>query len=351
VTAIAPTPASRTLPEPAREPEPRIEWRASTAFLVAHAIPLLAFVTGVSTRAAVLFAVLFFSRIFFVTGAYHRYFSHRSFRAGRVVQFLLAFGGTTAAQKGPLWWAAHHRRHHRESDTDGDVHSPRRGFWWSHVGWILSDRWKETDLDLVPDLARYPELRFLNRFDWIGPWTVGIASFLIAGWSGLVFGFFGSTVLLWHSTFSINSLAHVWGTRRFATDDTSRNNLFLALLTGGEGWHNNHHHHPVSARQGFTWWEVDTTWYALRGLAALGLVQDLKRPTARALQTDRLAAGTFDRGMYRDRVDRAARIAAAAVPTTADAEIARARVTRCLDDARAAAVDYRRAERTATVSR
>jgi stearoyl-CoA desaturase (Delta-9 desaturase) len=261
----------------------RVNWRSSIPFIGLHLIPLLAIFTGISRTAVVLFLVTYLGRMFAITAGYHRYFSHRSFRLGRVAQFLLAFAGTTAAQKGPLWWAGHHRVHHRYADTDADIHSPKRGFWWSQVGWILCDKYGATQHDEIKDFARYPELRFLNKYDWIGPWSLGVACYLIGGWSGLVVGFFASTILLWHSTFFVNSLAHVFGRRVYATTDTSRNSLLLALITGGEGWHNNHHRYPSSARQGFRWWQVDTTYYGLRALALVGIVRDLRRPPARVL--------------------------------------------------------------------
>jgi stearoyl-CoA desaturase (delta-9 desaturase) len=204
------------------------------------------------------------------------------------MQFVLAFGGLTAVQKGPLWWAANHRAHHRYADTERDPHTPLRGFWWSHIGWLLSGEYGATDYEAIEDFAKYPELRFLNRHDWIGPWALGVASFLIGGWSGLFIGFFGSTVLLWHATFAVNSFAHVFGRRRYETNDLSRNSLGVALLTGGEGWHNNHHHYPKSARQGFFWWEIDVTYGVLRVLAGLGLVRDLRQPTAASLDARRV---------------------------------------------------------------
>ena len=277
----------------------RVNWRTSAPFLGFHLLPLLAVFTGVTVRAVVMCAVLYVVRMFFVTAGYHRYFAHRSYRVGRAVQFLLAFGGTMALQKGPLWWAAHHRAHHRYADTERDVHTPLKGFWHSHVGWIMADRWSDTDMEAIGDFAKFPELRFLNRHDWIGPWMLGIASFLVGGWSGLVVGFFASTVLLWHGTFAVNSLAHVFGRRRYATGDTSRNSLLIALFTGGEGWHNNHHHFPVSARQGFFWWEVDPTYYVLRAMSFAGLVHDLRRPPATVLAGPRVASGSFDEGMFR----------------------------------------------------
>jgi stearoyl-CoA desaturase (delta-9 desaturase) len=264
-----------------------VNWRTSTAFIIVHLLPLLAIFTGVTWKAVILCAVLFYVRMFALTGGYHRYFSHKSYRLARVPQFILAFIGTTAAQKGPLWWAGHHRAHHKFTDREGDPHSPRDGVFWSHVGWILCDKYNKTDTEAMKDFARYPELRFLDKHDWIGPWALGVASYLIAGWSGLVIGFFLSTVLLWHGTFVVNSWTHIFGRRRYATTDTSKNSWLVALFTGGEGWHNNHHHYPASAKQGFFWWEYDLTYYHLKLLSWLGIVKGLRTPPPRALYAHR----------------------------------------------------------------
>jgi stearoyl-CoA desaturase (delta-9 desaturase) len=287
-------------------------WLSAIPFLLVHLIPFLAFFVTITWQDWVLCAVLYVGRMFLITAGYHRYFAHRSYKMGRVPQFLTALGATTAAQKGPLWWAGHHRIHHRFTDTDRDIHSPRDGFWWSHVGWILSNRYKDTDESAIRDFAAYPELRLLDRFHWVGPWILGLVCLLIGGWGGLIIGFFLSTVLLWHGTFIVNSLAHVFGRRRFATPDTSRNSLFIALVTGGEGWHNNHHYLPASARQGLMWWEIDTTWYVLRALAALHIVSDVKRPPSRLLTQSRVGDGAFDIGMFRSYWERAARLAGSA---------------------------------------
>ena len=294
---------SRTFP---RVEQDRPNWPRSVPFLAFHLVPLLAIWTGVSLRAVVLAVASYIVRMFFITGGYHRYFSHRSFKAPRLVQAFLAFGGTTALQKGPLWWAAHHRAHHRFSDTVDDVHSPLMGFWHSHMGWIMSDRHKGTDLNAVKDLARFPELRLIERFAWVGPLLLAVASFLVAGWSGLVVGFFLSTVVLWHGTFTVNSLAHVMGRRRYATTDTSRNSAMVAFLTGGEGWHNNHHHYPLSARQGFFWWELDPTWYVLKGMEALHLVSDLRVPPPEVRSASLVRTGCLDVGMVRSHWTKAA---------------------------------------------
>ncbi|MCU1455331.1 MAG: Delta-9 acyl-phospholipid desaturase [Acidimicrobiales bacterium] len=282
-----------------RGDDERINRTASIPFVLVHFLVLLSFVTGVSRAALILFLALFWGRMFFITAGYHRYFAHRSYKLGRGMQFLMAFGGSTAAQKGPLWWASHHRGHHRYSDTDLDLHSPLKGFWWSHVGWILCDKNKDWNPDDIRDFNKFPELRFLTSHDWIGPWLVGLASYAIAGWSGLVFGFFGSTVLLWHATFLVNSLAHVMGRRRYATSDTSRNSALIAFVTLGEGWHNNHHYYQASARQGFFWWEFDVSYYILKGLSLVGLVHDLKTPPARVLAAARVRDGSFDEGMFK----------------------------------------------------
>jgi stearoyl-CoA desaturase (delta-9 desaturase) len=256
-----------------------IAYPSSTAFLLLHLACFAAFWTGVTPRALVLGVVLYLVRIFAIGAGYHRYFSHRAFRTGRVFQFVLAFMAQTSAQRGILWWASKHRRHHKYSDTELDVHSPvQRGFLYAHVGWIFVPRNNDTDYAMVRDLTRYKELVWLDRQPYLPAILLGVATWLIAGWPGLVVGFCWSTVVLWHATFTINSLAHVVGRRRYVTGDESRNNWLLALLTMGEGWHNNHHAYQVSVRQGFRWWEFDPTYYALRALSWVGIVWDLHVP-------------------------------------------------------------------------
>jgi stearoyl-CoA desaturase (delta-9 desaturase) len=274
-----------------------IDWLRAVPFVILHLGCLAALATGVSATALIVAAMLYAVRMFALTAFYHRCFAHRSFRAPRAVQFVFALLGAACVQRGPLWWAAHHRTHHREADTVRDPHSPAvHGFLWSHMGWFLTPRAFRTDLKRVPDLARYPELCWLDRYDIAVPVLLAAATYAL-GWlleryaprlhtSGaqlLVWGFFISTVVLFHATVTINSLAHRFGSRRFATADESRNNLWLALLTFGEGWHNNHHRFPGAARQGFFWWEIDLTWYGLRLLAALGLVRQLRPVPAAVL--------------------------------------------------------------------
>ena len=277
-------------PEGQAQPGDRIDWMRALPFVLLHVGCLGVIWVGVSWTAVGIALALYAVRMFAITAFYHRYFSHRTFQTSRAVQFLFALVGASSVQRGPLWWAAHHRHHHRHADQPLDPHSPQqKGFWRSHVGWFLTREAFATDLQRVPDLARFPELRWLDRFDVVVPLAMAAGLYALGallehawptlGTNGpqlLVWGFFVSTVVLFHATVTINSLSHRFGRRRFATSDDSRNNLWLALLTFGEGWHNNHHFYSSSARQGFRWWEIDLTWYGLRLMALLGLVRDLK---------------------------------------------------------------------------
>ena len=268
----------------------RIDWLRVTPFVLMHLACLGVVWVGASPVAVTLAVVLYAVRMFAITGFYHRYFSHRAFKTSRTVRFAFALIGATCVQRGPLWWAAHHRQHHWHADTVSDPHSPTvHGFLWSHAGWFLTPAAFGTNLTRLPDLRDCPELRWLDRFDTVVPVVFAVLIYALGAFiqnriphlhtSGpqlLVWGFFISTVVLFHATVTINSLAHRFGKRRFPTHDDSRNNPWLALITFGEGWHNNHHFYPGSARQGFKWWEFDLTWYGLRVLAALGLVWDLK---------------------------------------------------------------------------
>jgi stearoyl-CoA desaturase (delta-9 desaturase) len=257
----------------------RLDRISSIPFFAVHLAALGAFFVGFHWYYPVVAIGLYYLRMFGVTAGFHRYFSHRSYKTSRGFQFLLALLGTTAAQKGVLWWAAHHRDHHKFSDQPEDLHSPRqRGFWWSHVGWILCAKNNRTKTERIGDFAKYPELRWLNKYHLVPPVALATLLFLVGGWGLLVWGFFVSTVLLWHGTFTINSLSHVFGSRRYQTSDDSKNNFLLALLTLGEGWHNNHHFYMSTANQGWFWWEIDGSYYALKLLSWIGLVRDLRTP-------------------------------------------------------------------------
>jgi stearoyl-CoA desaturase (delta-9 desaturase) len=284
--------------EPTEGDDRRIDWLRVLPFVFLHLACLAVIWVGWSPVAVAVAVGMYFVRMFAITGIYHRYFSHRTYRLNRFWQLVAAaFGGTTV-QRGPLWWAAHHRYHHRHSDKPTDIHSPaRQGFWWSHVGWIVSRSAFRTRLEEVRDLSRYPELVFLDRFDTLVPVLYAVSMFGLGaaleawapglgtdGWQMLVWGFFVSTVLLFHGTCTINSLSHVFGTRPYDTGDESRNNPLLALITLGEGWHNNHHYYPGAARQGFRWWEIDITYYVLRALSLVGIVRGLRPVPRRVLE-------------------------------------------------------------------
>ncbi len=262
----------------------------STPLLFMHLMALGVFFVPFSWAAVGVCAATYALRVFALTAGYHRYFSHNSFKTSRAFQFILAFLGGTSAQLGALWWAAHHRHHHQVSDTEKDIHSPHvQGVFWAHLGWLLCRKYAKTELDRIRDFARFPELRFLDRFHSLPPLLLGAGLYVlgdrlgardpasgITGWAFVFWGFFFSTMLVYHATFCINSLTHMIGTRRFNTGDHSRNSLILALITFGEGWHNNHHRYPVATRQGLYWWEIDLSYYLLKVLSWLGVVWDLR---------------------------------------------------------------------------
>jgi stearoyl-CoA desaturase (delta-9 desaturase) len=277
----------------------RIDWVRVLPFIGMHLACFGILVVGFSWFAFWTAVALYAVRMFAITGFYHRYFSHKAFKTSRAAQFVFGLIGASSVQRGPLWWAAHHRNHHRHSDTELDVHSPvHRGFFWSHMGWFLTRAGFRTDRDVIRDLIKFPELRWLDRFDLLMPVLLATGLFVLGellerhapglGTSGpqlLVWGFFVSTVVLFHATVTINSLAHRFGSRRYETADNSRNNWLLALITFGEGWHNNHHYFPGAARQGFRWWEIDLTYYLLKLLSWLGVIWDLKPVPAELRRT------------------------------------------------------------------
>lgn len=285
-------------PDPSTLPD-KLDWQRTIPFIFLHLGCLAVFWVGISPVPVIAAAALYFLRMFAITGFYHRYFSHRSYKTSRAFQLFLAILGNTSMQRGSLWWAATHRHHHKHSDEEEDIHSPRiSGFLWSHIGWLTSKRNFPTNYKAIPDLVKYPELVWLNRFDQVVPIAFGIIMLAIGWalenfapslgttmWQFFVWTFFISTTILLHGTLFINSLAHVWGKRRFATEDDSRNNFFLALITLGEGWHNNHHRFPHSTRQGFLAHEIDPTYYILRILAKCRLVWDL-RPVPEAVMEE-----------------------------------------------------------------
>lgn len=283
---VCPPPETHNEPDHTQD---RVEWFRCVPYILIHLCALLVFFTPFAWPCIVVLGISYAARMFAITAFYHRYFSHRTFKTSRIVQFLGAFVACASGQRGPLWWAAHHRMHHRHSDTDKDSHSPHhKNFLWSHTLWFMTDYALPTFLKEIPDWVKFKELRFINRFDWIavlalalgcyflGEWSVFQAWTSLDGLSMLGWGFFLPTVLLYHATFSVNSLTHMFGKKKYETGDESRNNWFVSIITFGEGWHNNHHFFPGSARQGFTPWEIDPTYYCLKLLSLFGLVSNLR---------------------------------------------------------------------------
>ena len=283
---VCPPPETHDKPDPSQD---RVEWFRCVPYILIHLGALLVFFTPFAWPCLVVVLISYASRMFAITAFYHRYFSHRTFKTNRVVQFLGAFVACASGQRGPLWWAAHHRMHHRHSDTEHDSHSPHhKNFLWSHTLWFMTDYALPTFLKEIPDWVKFKELRLINRYDWIAVLFLALGCYFLGEWatfeawtgmnglSMLAWGFFLPTVLLYHATFSVNSLTHMFGKKKYETGDESRNNWFVSIITFGEGWHNNHHFFPGSARQGFSPWEIDPTYYGLRLLSFLGLVSNLR---------------------------------------------------------------------------
>jgi stearoyl-CoA desaturase (delta-9 desaturase) len=258
----------------------KIDWVTSIPFFAMHVAAAVGLFYFPVTWQGIAWVVgMYYLRMWAITTGYHRYFSHRTFKTSRAFQFFMALMGTLSVQKGVLWWAANHRHHHRYSDKPEDTHSPRQhGVLWAHVGWILGSKFEATKLDQIRDFTKYPELMWLNKHFLVPVVALGLAMAALGGWDVFFWGFVVSTVVLWHGTFTVNSLTHLWGRRRFATTDDSRNSMAIALITMGEGWHNNHHHYMNCARQGFRWWEIDASYAILRGLQRLGIVWDVREP-------------------------------------------------------------------------
>jgi stearoyl-CoA desaturase (Delta-9 desaturase) len=248
-------------------------WIVQVSALLAFAVPFTWAMLG-------LWAISHFLRAIGLTLTFHRYFAHRAFQMNRGARFVWAFIGTAAMQKGPLWWAGHHVNHHKYADRDGDPHSPMvSGFYYAHIGWFLNDTKHDTlepSNPVIRDFGKAAELALLEKFFIVPPIMLAASMYLIGGWAWLVYGFCLPTMTLAHATFCINTVNHMFGSRRFETVDESRNNAFTAFFAVGEGWHNNHHRFQRAARNGFYWWEYDLTWYTIRAMAALGLVWDMQ---------------------------------------------------------------------------
>lgn len=281
-----------------RESQDKIDWARVIPFIGIHVGCIGVLWVGHSYFAIMLALAFYGIRIFSIGAFYHRYFSHKSYETNRFWQFIFALLGMSAIQRGPLWWAAHHRHHHIHSDDPDDSHSAaQHGFWWSHIGWFLSKRHFHYPENCIKDFSRYPEIKWLDRFDSLIAMLFAGTIFLIgyvcqsiwpalntSGLQCFIWVFCISTVCSYHVTFCINSLTHIFGKRVYPTKDQSKNHWLLALLTFGEGWHNNHHFYPVSARQGFTWWQIDITYYILKGMEKIRIIKNLKKPPQRIIE-------------------------------------------------------------------
>ena len=250
------------------------------------------FLVPFSWSLVLLWAVSHFLRAIGLTLTFHRYLAHRAFQMNRGVRFVWAFIGTCAMQKGPIWWAGHHVNHHKFADREGDPHSPMvSGVYYAHIGWFLNDT-KHDQLEpnnpVLRDFSKYWELAMLERFHFVPPIMLAVAMYLIGGAPWLVWGFCLPTMTLAHATFAINTVNHMFGSRRFDTIDESRNNAVTAIFAAGEGWHNNHHRFQRAARNGFYWWEFDPTWYVIRAMAAVGLAWDLQQVPERIYEEARV---------------------------------------------------------------
>jgi fatty-acid desaturase len=265
---------------PSRYP---LDWIAVSFFTTIHVLALLApWFFSWSALGITIFLHWLFGSIGICLG-YHRLLSHRSFRVPRWLEYAIAIIGALALQGGPIFWVAGHRLHHAHTeDIEKDPYSAKRGFWWSHMLWIFYPRPEFFDYEqyqkAAPDLARQGFYRWLNRNFLYLQIPLGLLLYALGGWSFVIYGVFVRAVLLWHSTWFINSVTHLWGYRTFEINDNSRNLWWAAILTYGEGWHNNHHSYPNVAKAGWRWWEIDVTWWTISLLKTLGLAHKVNLP-------------------------------------------------------------------------
>jgi stearoyl-CoA desaturase (Delta-9 desaturase) len=269
-------------------------WAIISVLVVLHAGAFAALFMF-SWRAFIVSVLLYWASVGLgISMGYHRLHTHRSYKLPRALEYFLALCGTLSLEGGPIFWVATHRIHHQYSDKPGDPHSPRDGAWWSHIGWLLTGESKHNNTKLMskyaPDLAKDRFYTTLNTYHWV---PILVVSALL-----LIFG--GLPMLLWatcmrltfglHATWTVNSITHMWGSRRFHTRDDSRNNVLIALLTFGEGWHNNHHAHPTSARHGLAWYEIDFSWIQISILKAFGIATGVKVAKVHTAVPEREAA-------------------------------------------------------------
>ena len=271
-----------------------LNWITAGFMIAFHALAIMALWYFSWTNLLVAVGLHWMAVGFGISLGYHRLHTHRGFKTSKAFEYFLAVCGSLTLEGGPLFWVATHRKHHQLSDHEGDPHSPRDGGFWAHMGWILFGDTHHNNTELMskyaPDLARDPFYRWLNSYHWVPLTTLGVVLLAFGGWPLVLWGIFLRVIVGLHATWLVNSATHMWGTRRFATRDDSRNSWWVALLTFGEGWHNNHHAHPVSARHGLAWYEFDISWITLKLLNAVGIVRDLKVAKVRSAEPEEQAA-------------------------------------------------------------
>jgi stearoyl-CoA desaturase (delta-9 desaturase) len=276
-------------------------------FWVVQASTLLVFTVPPTWGLVALWAGSHFLRAIGLTLAFHRYYAHQAFEMNRGARFFWTLVGTAAMQKGPLWWAGHHVYHHKYADRDGDPHSPKlSGFYHAHLGWFLNDsrhRTLDPSNPVIRTFARYPEIAFLERFNVVPPIVMAAAMYAFGGWPWLLWGFCLPTVTLSHATFAINTVNHLFGSRRFQTRDDSTNNALTALFAVGEGWHNNHHRYQRAARNGFYWWEIDVTYYVIWTMEKVGLAWNVQPVPERIYREAREGVSAVPESTYANHGD------------------------------------------------
>jgi fatty-acid desaturase len=271
-------------------PRQKINWTNNVVFAVFHLGALAALFQFNWRACAVALFLYWMTTGLGISMGYHRLHTHRSYQVPLAMEYFFAICGALTLQGGPIFWVATHRIHHQHSDQPGDPHTPREGGWWAHIGWLLVGESKHNDTVLMsryaPDLAKHRFYVWLNDYHWIPMVVLAGILFAIGGLPFVLWGIFFRVVAGLHVTWAVNSVTHMWGSRRFATRDDSRNNWWVALLTSGEGWHNNHHAHPTSARHGLAWYEFDLSWIQIRILQSLGI--------AKAVHVAKVNSATID---------------------------------------------------------
>lgn len=258
------------------------DWTFIVVLIAIHVGALFAFLPSNFSWTAVGLALL----LHWITGGlgitlgWHRMLTHRSFKTPKWLEYFLVFCGSLACEGGVIWWVGLHRNHHLHSDTELDQHNSQKGFWWSHMGWMMHETPAESEIEkLTKDINADPFYRFLDDYFFPMQIVFGVLLYLIGGWPIVVWGIFVRLVLVYHCTWFVNSATHKFGYKTYESDDQSTNCWWVALLTYGEGWHNNHHAFPQSARHGLQWWEIDTTWMMVQFLKTLGLADKIRLPS------------------------------------------------------------------------